>query len=118
MTKTTRKRPAPLPVRLPEKLRLRLGQAAAEAGMSRNAYAVALLSKAKPPRRKGGNVIADRQTCAETLNVLGELATAMRDIACEGLTPDQDESFEKTMQAIRDACAANMEALNRPGRSS
>ena len=86
--------------------------------MTRNAYVVALLSKAKPPRRTGGNVMVDRQTCAQTLATLGELATAIRDIAREGLTPDQDAAFDMTLRAIQDACAENMEALGRPGRSS
>ena len=86
--------------------------------MSRNAYIVSLLSKAKPPRRKGGNLLAARQSFAEAMTSLGAIATTLRDIAQEGLTPDQDADFAQTLQAIRQACAAIMEALGHPGRPS
>lgn len=80
MTDKKRKREAPLAIRLPKGLRLLLAHSAAAAGMTRNAYIVALLSKAKPIRSRNGSS-ADRQMLGQIMAELGNIATMLRDIS-------------------------------------
>ena len=115
MTDTRRKRPAPMPVRLPVELHLPLAEAAQVAGLSKNAFVVSLIAKAVKAAKRLPRPIKHFQSLAELLATLGEIATTLRDIHRDGLTPDQDAAYFETMQAIKDACHEIMTALRRPG---
>lgn len=118
MTETKRKRPPPLAVRLPEELRLPLAETAQAAGQSQNAFVVSLIAKAVKAARSRIRPIKHFQTFMQILARLGEIATLLRDIRRNGLTPEQDAAFLDTMAAIKEACHALMTALGRPGDSS
>lgn len=118
MTDKKRKREAPLSVRLPKALRLKLVHGAAAAGLNLNAYVVLKLSNDSSLRMRGKTPVKDQKRLAHVLTMLGQIATTLRDIAHQGIDPQHDAEFRQTMENIKHTCWEIMAALGRPGSAS